>query len=330
MSITLAQGATLIDRLGSVTLPVPPQLGGTGVANNSASTLTISGSFGSTFTITGTTSVTFPTSGTLVTGTVEAYNGAGNTPDSLVKRDAFGELTANTALSATTASQIGYGPLSSDATCFLAFFTGSGPSFGALNTNTGLGYNSITNEVTASTEVLTATSNQLILGTTRTLTITAPTPASSSRTGTIPDFGANFVFAQGTAGNNCFFTTTGATNVTLPTSGTLATITLPQSSKSAAYTTVLADAGTEIYHPSTDNNARTFTIDSNANVAYPVGTLITFTNAAATASSIAIASDTMTLAGTTTTGTRTLAQNGTATAAKKTSTTWIISGVGLT
>lgn len=41
--------------------------GGTGVANNAASTITISGNFGSTFTVTGTTSVTFPTSGTLTT-----------------------------------------------------------------------------------------------------------------------------------------------------------------------------------------------------------------------------------------------------------------------
>jgi hypothetical protein len=39
--------------------------GGTGVANNAASTITISGSFGTTFTVTGTTAVTLPTSGTL-------------------------------------------------------------------------------------------------------------------------------------------------------------------------------------------------------------------------------------------------------------------------
>lgn len=43
--------------------------GGTGVANNAASTLTISGSFGTTLTVTGTTSVTLPTSGTLVNST---------------------------------------------------------------------------------------------------------------------------------------------------------------------------------------------------------------------------------------------------------------------
>lgn len=46
---------------------LPAANGGTGVANNAASTITISGSFASTFTLTGTTSVTFPTSGTLAT-----------------------------------------------------------------------------------------------------------------------------------------------------------------------------------------------------------------------------------------------------------------------
>src|SRR5579884_657002 len=37
----------------------------------------------------------------------------------------------------------------------------------------------------------TNTSNQVILGTTRTLTLTAPTPASSSRTLTLPDPGGS-------------------------------------------------------------------------------------------------------------------------------------------
>lgn len=44
----------------------PPQ-GGTGEANNAASTITISGNHPATFTLTGSTSVTFPTSGTLAT-----------------------------------------------------------------------------------------------------------------------------------------------------------------------------------------------------------------------------------------------------------------------
>lgn len=46
---------------------VAPANGGTGVANNSANTITFSGNFGLTATLSGTTSVTFPTSGTLAT-----------------------------------------------------------------------------------------------------------------------------------------------------------------------------------------------------------------------------------------------------------------------
>jgi hypothetical protein len=102
-----------------------------------------------------------------------------------------------------------------------------------------------------------------------------------------------------------------------------------QNSQSAAYTTVLTDGGKHIYHPSTDNNARTFTIDSNANVAYPIGTAITFVNEINTVT-IAITSDTLVLAGTGSTGSRTLAANGIATALKVTSTRWVISGTGLT
>lgn len=104
---------------------------------------------------------------------------------------------------------------------------------------------------------------------------------------------------------------------------------IPQNSKSAAYTTVLTDAGKHIYHPSSDNNARTFTIDSNANVPYQVGTAITFVNEINTVT-IAITSDTLTLCGAGSTGSRTLAANGIATALKVSSTKWVISGTGLT
>lgn len=100
-------------------------------------------------------------------------------------------------------------------------------------------------------------------------------------------------------------------------------------SKSAAYTAVIGDANEAIYHPSSDNNARTFTIPANASVAYPVGTTLTFINEINTVT-IAITSDTLTLAGAGSTGSRTLAANGIATAVKVASTKWVISGVGLT
>lgn len=107
--------------------------------------------------------------------------------------------------------------------------------------------------------------------------------------------------------------------------------TIPQNSQSAAYTTVIADAGKHILHPAADTTSRTFTIDSNANVAYPIGTVLTFINQnAGGVITIAITSDTMRLAGAGTTGSRTLAANGIATAVKITSTEWIVSGTGLT
>ena len=104
---------------------------------------------------------------------------------------------------------------------------------------------------------------------------------------------------------------------------------MPANSQTAAYTLVAADAGKHIIHPSSDNNARTFTIPANSSVAFPVGTVVTFVNAVNTLT-IAITTDTMTLAGTTTTGSRTLAANGIATAIKIGSTNWLIAGPGLT
>jgi hypothetical protein len=157
-----------------------------------------------------------------------------------------------------------------------------------------------------------------------------------------------------TAGGTGVTTSTGSGNVVLstsptlttpvlgtPTSGTLSNCTvdgtdavgfrnIPVNSQSAAYTTVLADSGKVIFHPSTDANARTFTIPANGSVAYPIGTAITFINMTSQVVTIAITTDTMYLSSAGTTGSRSLAQYGSATAIKMTSTTWLISGSGLT
>jgi hypothetical protein len=125
-----------------------------------------------------------------------------------------------------------------------------------------------------------------------------------------------------------------------PSSGTLSSCTVdgtdavgfrnvPVNSQSTAYTLVLADSGKTILHPSSDDNARTFTIPANSSVVFPIGTAITFINAVNTLT-IAITSDTLKLANTTDTGSMELAVNGIATAIKIASTEWIISGVGLT
>ena len=111
---------------------------------------------------------------------------------------------------------------------------------------------------------------------------------------------------------------------------TVASIELSQIIKSADYTTVLADAGKHILHPSADTTARTFTIPANSAVAYPIGSSITFINQnSAGILTIAITSGTMRLAAEGTTGNRTLAADGIATAIKITATEWLISGTAL-
>jgi hypothetical protein len=104
---------------------------------------------------------------------------------------------------------------------------------------------------------------------------------------------------------------------------------MPQNLQSTAYTLVLADNGKHVYKTTT--TARTITIPANASVAFPVGTAIVFVNGNLSGvMTIAITTDVMRLAGPGTTGSRTLAANGVATALKVATTEWQISGTGLT
>jgi len=104
---------------------------------------------------------------------------------------------------------------------------------------------------------------------------------------------------------------------------------VPQNTQSGAYTLVLADAGLHIY--TSTGGAATWTIPANSSVAFPIGTAVTFVINATATRTIAITTDTLYWAGTAgTTGSRTLAGTGIATALKITSTTWVISGSNLT
>ena len=96
----------------------------------------------------------------------------------------------------------------------------------------------------------------------------------------------------------------------------------------ANYVLVLSDSGKQILHPLADTSNRTVTIPANASVPFPINTEIWFVNQVNTLT-IAIASDTLRLAGTTTNGNRSLAANGVARAVKVSATVWYIMGWGL-
>jgi hypothetical protein len=226
-----------------------------------------------------------------------------------------------------------------------AYATGNLFSFVAANTNTGaatinlnsLGAKSITKQGATALSAGDIVSNRMYLieydGTQfqlinpSTFAVSGIVPTTSGGTGVANGSNNTITFT----GNYTFGLTLSAnTSLTLPTTGTLGYLNIPQNSQSAAYTTVAADAGKCIFHPSSDANARTFTIDSNANVPYALGTVIQFINMTSQAVTIAITSDTLTWAQGGSSGSRTLAQWGVANCTKVGTTQWLLTGTNVT
>lgn len=104
---------------------------------------------------------------------------------------------------------------------------------------------------------------------------------------------------------------------------------VPVTISNTATTFALTDAGKAF---GKDNaTAYTYTIPANGTVAFPIGTVITvFNNNATSNITIAITTDTLRLAGTTTTGSRTVAPFALCTLFKVSSTVWLASGAGVT
>lgn len=130
-----------------------------------------------------------------------------------------------------------------------------------------------------------------------------------------------------TVSNSLALAGTDSTTMTFPpASAEIGYLNIPQNSQSTAYSTVLADAGKLVSHPSTDANARTFTIDNS--VSYPNGTVISFSNMTSQNLTIALSSGTLYWSGISPvlTGSRTLAQYGLATCVKVETNVWFING----
>jgi hypothetical protein len=115
-----------------------------------------------------------------------------------------------------------------------------------------------------------------------------------------------------------------ATATTSATAASLGYIGTPINTQAGTYTLVIGDMGKTIYA------GGNLTIPANASVAFPVGTIINIIASAAI--TVAITSDTLQWGAQTSsqTGTRNIAQYGMASLIKVASTTWYISGGGIT
>jgi len=343
---------TQIDAKAPLNSPVliTPNLGtpSAGVLTNATGLPIVAGTTGTLSQARGGTGVTTASNGQLLIG-----NGSGFTAAT---------LTAGTGVTLTNGAgsiQVAFsGPGAGDAltTNPLSQFaaTTSAQLAGVLSDETGSGSAVFANSPTLVTPAL-GTPSALVLtnasGTVTNLTLVTPalgTPASGTLTNATGLPAAGVINTAATLTDTQTLTNKTLTSPTLtapvlgtPTSGNLSNCTvdgtdavgfrnIPINSNSAAYTAVLTDSGKIIFHPSTDANARTFTIPANSSVAYPLGTALTFINMTSQVVTIAITSDTMYLSSAGTTGSRSLAQYGSATAIKMTSTTWLISGSGLT
>ena len=217
-------------------------------------------------------------------------------------------------LSATTA-----GVASWTTATFPSTATSTGTILRADGTNWVASTATYPNTATAGTFLVAATANTVTASATPTLGVAGTTAGTLTLSGATS--GTAVLQTAAAAGSAYTWTLTNAgVNVNI------GFLEVPQNSQAAGYTAVLSDSGKHIYASS----AGTFTIPANGSVPYPVGTVLTFINMQSGSCTIAITTDTMYLAGTGTTGSRTLAQYGMATAIKMTSNTWLISGSGLT
>ena len=294
-------GSSSVTTLGTIATGVwngtviAGQYGGTGVANTGKTitlggNLTTSGAHATTLTTTGTTGLTLPTTGTLAT-----LDGTETFTNKTLTASVLGGIT-------TSAS----GNIVVKPATNILEIQGDGSTVGQIQLNCPVNTHG---QKIASQPHSEAATNKL--------TLPGGTTIGNADAVLVSDTGIQ------TLSNK----TAGVATAT-STAASLGYLGIPQSATATTATLAIGDAGKHIY---VTTNSQTITIPANASVAYPIGTTIGFiAGPSATTVTIAIASDTMYLGGTGTTGSRTLAAHGMATAVKVAATTWYISGNGLT
>ena len=247
---------------------------------------------------------------------------------------AAGTLTGTTLASNVVSSSLtSVGTIATgvwNGTAITAAYGGTGLTSLGTGVATFLGTPSSANLLAALTDE--TGTGALLFGTspaiTTSITTASTTFALINTTATTVNFAGAATTALNIGASNAPITGFAATATTSSTASSLGYLGIPQSGTATTATLAIGDAGKHIY---VTTAGQTITIPANASVAYPIGTTIGFiAGASATTVTIAITSDTMYLGGTGTTGSRTLAAHGMATAVKVAATTWYISGNGLT
>jgi len=183
-SIYVKQTTPLTLAAATLTGTVSPANGGTGVANNSSSTLTISGAYPLGLTLSASTSLTLPTSGTLATtantvaslggttGTIALGTGLSITTGTLnVANGATGTVTSVAVSGGTTGLTTSGGPVTGAGTITFAGTLAVGSGGTGVTTSTGSGANVLSTSPVLTTPTLGAATATSVNG----LTISSTT-----------------------------------------------------------------------------------------------------------------------------------------------------------